>query len=395
MSNIRNKFIKPFTIPVACLSALAIPAFADQAEHTQEGESVKLKQVQYKIGGRIQLDYDYFDGVHNQDNSGSGSEMRRGRIFFKSALTQNWEAKMQLEVNDRKKEAELKDAYVRYKSGKGFDLTIGKAKESFGLETIESANYVATIERAMISDAFAPSRSYGLGFFGQRGNVSLAGGVYADNQTETNRDTYAWTGRVTYAPRFGKNAFIHLGLAGSFRDFDGNDYQIKKPAEVHLANKIVQSAITQADNITLLGLESAVVFGPLSVRAEYMKVAINSVSDSGDSGASDADYDGYYIQADYFLTGETLSYKRGHFNVFNPKSAHNAWQLVTRFSQIDLADNDKGIEANNITLGVNHYVNSQIRLSANYILTDVKGPDTEELGKKNANALSLRLQYLF
>ena len=64
MSNIRNKFIKPFTIPVACLSALAIPAFADQAEHTQEGESVKLKQVQYKIGGRIQLDYDYFDGVH-------------------------------------------------------------------------------------------------------------------------------------------------------------------------------------------------------------------------------------------------------------------------------------------------------------------------------------------
>ncbi len=391
MSNILNKSIKPFTRTVACLSALAMPAFAVQTEQSQKGEAVKLKPVQYQIGGRIQLDYDYFNGAHNQDNSGSGNEMRRGRIFIKSDLTPDWQAKMQLDINDRTKEAQFKDAYVRYKSGKGFDLTIGKAKEPFGLETLESSNYIATIERAMISDAFAPSRSYGLGFLGQRGDVTLAGGVYADNQTETNRDTYAWTGRVTYVPHFGKNAFIHLGLAGSYRDFEGNDYQIKKTAEVHLANKIVQSAVTQADKITLLGLESAIVFGPLSVRAEYMRAAINSMSDSGDSGA----YDGYYIQADYFLKGESLSYKRAHFKIFNPKSAHNVWQLVTRFSQIDVADNDKGVEVNNITLGVNHYVNSQIRLSANYILTDIKGPDAEELGKNNANALSLRLQYLF
>lgn len=395
MSNILNNSIRQFTRTVACLSALAMPAFADQPEQSQKGEAVKLKPVQYQIGGRIQLDYDYFNGVHNQDNSGSGNEMRRGRIFIKSDLTPDWQAKMQLDINDRTKEAQFQDAYVRYKSGKGFDLTIGKAKEPFGLETLESSKYIATIERAMISDAFTPSRSYGVGFLGQRGDVSLAGGVYADSQTETNRDTYAWTGRVSYAPRFGKKAFMHLGLAGSYRDFEGNDYQIKKTAEVHLANKIVQSAVTQADKITLLGLESAIVFGPLSVRAEYMRAAINSLSDSGDSGAYDANYEGYYIQADYFLTGESLSYKRAHFSVFKPRSAHNVWQLVSRFSQIDVADNDKGVEVNNITLGVNHYVNSQIRISANYILTDIKGPDAEELGKNNANALSLRLQYLF
>ncbi|EDN71901.1 hypothetical protein BGS_0075 [Beggiatoa sp. SS] len=75
----------------------------DQAEQTQEGESVKLKQVQYQIGGRIQLDYDYFDGVHNQDNSGSGSEMRRGRIFFKSDLPPNGERKCSLKAMIRKK----------------------------------------------------------------------------------------------------------------------------------------------------------------------------------------------------------------------------------------------------------------------------------------------------
>jgi phosphate-selective porin OprO and OprP len=392
MSNILlNNSIKQFTLPVACLSALAMPIFAQPVNSQQKKD--KSEAVQYQIGGRLQFDYDYFNGVHNQDNSGSGSEIRRGRIDFKSVLNPNWQAKVQVEVNDRNKDAEFKDAYVRYKSDKGFDFTIGKAKEPFGLETLESSKYIATIERAMISDAFTPSRNYGLGFFGQHDQFTLAGGVYTENQTEANQDTYAFTGRVTYAPRFGEKRFIHLGLAGSYRDFDGHPYQIKKRAEVHLGNKIIESAMTEADKIILLGLESALVFGPLSIRSEYMKTAIES-TDSG-SHASDPEYEGYYIQADYFLTGESLSYKRGQFNVFGPKSARNVWQLVTRFSQIELLDKGTGVEAKNLTVGFNHYINPQIRLSANYIFTDLKGPEIEKLATKNANALSFRLQYLF
>jgi len=379
-------------VTVACLSILSPSSVAEEARSTV-GDGIELKQGEaiFKITGRILFDYDYFDGIHNNGKTGRGTELRRGRLHLKG-LFKKWEGKIQVELNDQTERAQFKDAYVKYRGWNDVSFILGKAKEPFSLEVSESSKYLATIERAMVSEAFGPSRSYGLGLFTQRGNATVAGGIYVEGQNEDNKETYAWTGRATYAPIITNDAIIHLGLSGSFRDMDGSDYQIKQRAEVHKANKIVESGTTVADNLLLLGLEAAAVFGPFSVRSEYMMADVEAQADSGDNSAN---YDGYYVEASYFLTGDSREYKGGRFRKLKSPKVNGAWQLLARFSHLDARDNNEGVEADNMTLGINYYASQNIRISANYLLTDIEDSNAAEPNDNEGEALSFRFQYLF
>ncbi|MCK5718026.1 MAG: hypothetical protein KAH77_11100, partial [Thiomargarita sp.] len=305
---------------------------------------------------------------------------RRARIFLKSSFGSDWAAKLNIEFNDQKKEVKLLDSYLKYKAWEFGDITIGKAKEPFGLEVLNSNKYINMIERSMASIAFGPSYSYGIKISDQIGTATYAGGVYIAEQEADNKETYAWTGRVTYAPRLTEESFIHFGLAGSYRDI--TEYHIEQTAEVHTAEKIITSELLEEVNdVTLLGIETAVVVNSFSLQAEYMQAAI-------DSDVDDVTYHGYYIQTDYFLTGESRAYKQGHFTAI--QDIKGAWQLLARLSVLDAYDNNIGIKAENMTLGINYYANTSVRISANYIRTDIKGSKDDD-----GQALSFRFQYIF
>ena len=62
------------------------------------------------IGGRLQLDYTFFD--NDKFEFEDGGEMRRGRVFFKGRLAEDWDYKVQYEFAED--EPQLKDGYVRY-----------------------------------------------------------------------------------------------------------------------------------------------------------------------------------------------------------------------------------------------------------------------------------------
>ncbi|HDN25726.1 MAG TPA: hypothetical protein ENG03_01255 [Thioploca sp.] len=389
-----NKQFKLSCLAVAGLNTVSVPSVAENTETTVKGGGITFQQgdTKFQIGGRLQWDYDYFDGVHNEGQSGSGTELRRGRFYAKGTLSKEWEAKLQVQFDDKTEKAQWKDMYAKYKGWEGIDLTIGKIKEPFGLEVVNSSKYITFIERTMASEAFGPERSHGITLFSNKGHATFAGGVYVEGENENNRETYAGTARITYAPIMANDSVIHFGLAGSLRDMDGSDYQINERAEVHQADQIVKSGTTVADNVTLLGLEAAALFGSFSIQTEYIRAAVKAVPYSG---YFDADYYGYYIQADYFLTGEYRPYKNGIFKgSIKPRSTSGAWLLAARFSHLDADDNHKGVKVNNITLGINHYVNSQIRISANYIMTNVEGSDAYP-NEDNGDTISLRFQYIF
>ncbi len=91
---------------------------------------------------------------------------------------------------------------------------------------------------------------------------------------------------------------------------------------------------------------------------------------------------GVYVQASYFLTGESRNYKTsvGSFgrvtpnNSFDPASGHwGAFEVAGRYSWLDLQDEgNNGGEEQNVTLGLNWYLYSNLRLTANYVYADVK-----------------------
>ncbi|MEW8469935.1 MAG: porin, partial [Candidatus Thiodiazotropha sp.] len=117
----------------------------------------------------------------------------------------------------------------------------------------------------------------------------------------------------------------------------------------------------------LLGLEGAWVTGPFSLQGEWMQAKVER-----DTG-TEPTFDGWYLQASWFLTGESRRYKQdaAKFGRIRPLSEHGALEAAARFSSLDLNDGEiEGGSSDNLTLGLNWYINRQIRLMANAIFVD-------------------------
>ena len=384
--------MKHSLIAVSIASIVAGSAYADDGVSAKNG-SLKATQgpSEFKINGRLMFDWDNFDGAHNVGANGdnaSQSEIRRARIAVTSQLNESWKAKLQVDYNDAKMEASLKDAYIQHK-GQSVTWTIGKHKEPMGLEELTSSKYITTIERSMVTDAFAPSRSLGVSVRGGHDKWLWQGGIFKEGQDASNskNETYAFTGRLVYTPVHKQGELVHLGLAVSQRDLGGNPYQFKERAEVHTADKIVTSAAIDADSMRIIGLEAATVQGPWSLQAEYYDANVSA--QTGQDGA----FSGYYLLGSYFLTGESRPYKHGSFGKVQPNSPDGAWELVAKYSVLDGQDNGTGVKGKNATIGVNYYLSASMRFMANYITTDLSSPQT--LAEDSGNALSLRFQYIW
>ena len=358
-----------------------------------------------KIGAKLLWDYDYYNGVHHQnDKSGSDNEIRLVRIYLTHKFDEHWGAKLQAQITEHEGSTKTawKEVFLKYNGLGPFDLTFGKHKEPFGLQMLVNAERVLTLERAMISSSFEPERSIGFTMSTYPGKSSVELGVYSQSSSgnssfskggpekdNSEKDTYAVTGRFTYAPLQTDNSLIHLGLAGSYRDLGGNDYQVKDRAEIHLAQQIVTSGKTAADNLILLGAEAAAEFGPFSVQSEYMQLSVEA-----SEGNVDSDYDGYYIQLGYLLTCGSRAYNKVRFGAVTPSSKIGAWQLIGRYSVLNAEDHDEGVNVENIVLGLNWFANSSVRISTNYIMTKLDGADANPENDEG-DALVFRFQYVF
>jgi len=378
-------------------STFAFPLMAENSNDVKIKASnggLKISQGDSSIqfGGRFMLDYDFFDGANNISNNGdtgSDSEIRRGRIFFKSKFNKDWEAKLQINVDDKSSKDKFEDAYLKYNGFSFGSVTIGKHKESFGLEELTSSKYISTIERSMMINAFAPGRNYGVSMSGKRGDFRYTGGVFSTAQDNSDKETYSVTGRLTYAPIVTKDHVIHFGLASSVRDYGYNAYQIKERAEVHTANDkpAISAKTDNVGTVKLIGLEAAGVWGPLSLQTEYQQASVNA-----SQGGIDAGYSGFYVLGSYFITNDSRPYSKGSFGKVKPNNINGAWELVVRFSNLDAIDNNFGTKTENLTLGVNFYANQNVRFMANYISTKVSG---NSVTVTTGDALSIRAQYIF
>ncbi|HVS38745.1 MAG TPA: porin, partial [Gemmataceae bacterium] len=127
--------------------------------------------------------------------------------------------------------------------------------------------------------------------------------------------------------------------------------------------------------------EFAMVWGSLTVQAEYAGQFLLNAIDSNGQDQGTLFYHGGYAEALYFLTGEHQDYvrKEGVFGRVVPRndyhwkegdcfSAWGAWQVGVRFSYLDL--NNKAIQGGEIydwTVGLNWYLNPNMKVQLNYI----------------------------
>ena len=159
------------------------------------------------------------------------------------------------------------------------------------------------------------------------------------------------------------------------------------------------------------------------VRKRTVEVVTKPASEEvleGFSNTCDIEMDGFYLQAAYTLTGETRGYKAGSsaFAAIKPKGEGGAWEVVARYedAEVDIPGRSLSSDLERMVLGVNWYVNKNVKFMLNYVDSEVDGcttstrayaladgidsSETKDLTLKKCNnddgqAFSLRGQYVF
>ncbi|MCH8156517.1 MAG: porin [Nitrospinae bacterium] len=339
-----------------------------------------------RIGGRVMVDGAWF--ADDKQDLNSGTELRRARIFIVGRLYKDWGFKGQYDFASNA--VVVKDAFISYRGFNSTVIRIGHFKESFSLEEMSSSKYTTFMERAL-PNIFAPGRNLGVGFMTHGEDWTFAGGAFGEDVGTQRSDDegYGISGRATFAPWHSKTEALHLGLSVAFRqlgdDAGGKQFSARPEAHISSVRLVDTGVIPNVRHLTNVAVEAAWVGGPFSLQGEYIWSSVDRKKNQ-----PYVNFKGAYAYASWFLTGESRNYsaRNGVFGRVRPlknagEGGIGAWEAAVRYSHLDLNDAPvSGGEENNITFGLNWYVNPRIRFMANYILvnTDTKaGNDDPEI----------------
>lgn len=370
----------------------------------------KDKNFKLKFGGRIHLDHAYFsqnddlDAAFGELESKDGTEFRRARLFFSGVLYKNVEFKLQLDLAGGV--ARMKDAYIGVKNipiiGR---IRVGHMKEPLRFDALTSSKYITFMERAIPAD-LANERNNGILLMNDflDDKLSIQAGIFRNadgfgNDKEAAKDV-AITSRITTLAinNEEKEQLLHFGFSYSYRKPDKKEYKISVRPKSHLAKKYISTGdIPGVETVNIINFETAYTSGPFTFQGEYLGSSVKQEL----SGLSETyNFNNYYGQVSYFLTGEHRKYKNSYatFGRLKPKNnfmngGSGAWELALRYTHTDL--NSKSInggEQGDITFGTNWYLNPATRIMFNYVWTDINHKD---IGGGNLNIFEVRFQIDF
>lgn len=361
------------------------------------------KSITLKFGGRLMYDFGFYSLNSEAETNGytlfskNGTEFRRARIFTSGTIFSNVDFKFQADFSGG--EVSLKDAYITLKKLPAVgNLRVGHFKEPFRLESLTSSKYITFMERALPISIIS-ARNSGFMLFNETENKRMSWqiGLFrgaektTSDSPEANGD-YAITSRIAGTAITTENTKLHLGISHSFRKPQNNHsfgYSVRP--EVHISEKYITTNITNVDNVNLFNFETALVADSFSLQGEYATASVKS-------SLNDVNFNSFYVQASYFLTGEKRSYKNAIDGFGRVKPSNNfgengmgAFEIAARYSSIDGMSNDK---MSTITAGLNWHLNPVTRVMANYVISNIEN-NTQFNGNGQFSAFQMRFQIDF
>ena len=337
----------------------------------------------FKVRGRIQYDVGH---VSNPDdalitrNLGFNARARRLRFGGEGTIPGGFGYKCEMDFANSS--VGFGDCLLSYTSKNApINIAIGNQETNNGLEQQSSSRFTSFIERAAFDDAFINTRRLGinLGYANSSGDFRINGGLWTAHSIDNTLDNDGWIGamRAVYSPLMDGNQ-LHFGLNYQHREFQSNNTSPTSgssssgaPSTNQLARyrarpfsqltdqRFVDTGSYAAKSDDIIGVEAAGIFKSLHVAAEgqYLKsnaydafdqIVVNDPEDVLDQFSANQwvpdgnpSYWGGYIEAGYFLTGETRGYKNGTWDrtkVLKPfsKGGWGAFQVIGRLDYLDL-----------------------------------------------------------
>ncbi|HUR29415.1 MAG TPA: porin, partial [Planctomycetota bacterium] len=376
------------------------------------------KNFTFRLGANIAFDTSFTHTNADYENAfgreEDGARFRLARVSAEGSVNQNVEYKWQYDfagsVNNK-----LKDLYLNFPKFCVGSLRVGQFKEPQGLEQLTSDSTTTFMERAG-PDRLLSARNIGAMLHdtcpSKRGNWAV--GIFREDGSDTGEDTgdgeYAVTARLAGTPMMrDATHLLHLGVSGRHYAAHDSAFRVTYAGETTPStnapamNHNVAALSVNADAVNTAGAEAAWVNGPLSIQGEYVRTAVDQVSDTW------IDLDGYYLFASYFLTGESRGYNTATGAFSRVRVAHpfgkdggmGAWEVGLRYSTLDLnseaghssapgtvnpqSANDGG-RVDSITAGTTWYLNDYTRVMMNYIHIQ---PDDNQDGTSEADVLAM------
>ena len=328
-----------------------------------------LYGAEEKLSGQIVLDRAWIDGdnVHTQ-----GSEIRRARLSLKGKFTPKLEYEVEYSFTGKN---HWKDVKIDYQALNNIGIQAGNTKEPIGLEALISSRNSTFMERSVIN-TFMQKRKLGLVVSGNyvdgKHHGTLTFGIFGkslDKLLEKKEDGTSIIGRITYALVHSKDSLIHIGASVGRTKYHSKSIKYSTDAGSHLySGSLIKSKIKNVTKTKRVGLETAVVNGRFSFQGEYVALKAFNQKDS-------YDFDGWYGQVSFFLTGEHRNYKVKTAKFSRTKIKKHALQVAFRASKIRLQNKKhRPREEVDLTLAFNYYFKKNIRLMSSYTFAEVMKP---------------------
>ncbi|KAF1691110.1 OprO/OprP family phosphate-selective porin [Pseudoxanthomonas koreensis] len=312
--------------------------------------------------------------------------------------------------------ATIVDAYADLKFSPAATVRLGKFTSPVGLERLQSSSALSAVERGIASE-LAPNRDIGVQLQGDLGGgrASYAIGVYngavdgRDAPSTNPDDDFEYGARLFFEPfRNDASAWSGLGfgIGASVGDThgSGNNFlpRYRTPGQVQFFN--YRGTVAADGRRTRWSPQAYYYRNRFGLLAEYIESA-QEVRLGADT--AELDNTAWQATASWVLTGEDASY-RGVVKPSRPlspgKGGWGAWELVGRYGELDVDDGafplfaDPAVAARSAqtwTVGVNWYLNSNLKLVANYLQTGFDGGAAAGADRTDEKAVFTRLQVAF
>lgn len=348
-----------------------------------------------RIGGQANIDCGVYLGADDHRANRNGISVNDCRLAVIADIDTVWQAK--LEVSYQASKVSFKDVYVQRSSGGGGrEAKFGNFFFPFGV--LRGGLFFKFVDTSTADVTFSPWRKLGVAYQSFSDNFNWGVGIFSAGDVDKGKmlnQGYSYNAYALVRPIVTSSSVLHLSVSGILTH-PSDKVSFAAPAPLMFtSHSLVKTEDMDAYNYGRLEVAALGMVRRFYAEAHFLKAWVNTpnelrtMADDGVVSVSpQSNYDGaygFYVQAAWRIVGDdhARDYHKKMGLAFN--AARRALDVLVRFDRTDL---DQFGAANNLTLGVNYYINKYLRVRLNYVHAAVKaGADMD--------ALCSRVQFSF